>query len=110
MARNEWWFMIPDQSVFASGGRTEGDVLHLAARHEDGKWAMLYLADKASFSVNMDKLSAPKVSVFWVNPKSGHTTPVGQEANSGIKTFTTPAGWEDAILVLEAAVPGKLEP
>ena len=52
--------------------KTSGDVLlHLAARHQDGQWAMLYLADKASFSVNMNKLSAAKVNVFWVNPITG---------------------------------------
>ena len=57
LARPQWWLLVPDQSVFASGGQTEGDVLHLAARHQDGKWAMLYLADKATFSVDMSKIS-----------------------------------------------------
>ena len=89
--------------MFASGGRTEGDVLHLAARHQDGKWAMLYLADKASFSVNMNKIAASKVNVSWVDPRTGEATPLGQEPNTGVKTFTTPEGWEDAVLVLEAA-------
>ena len=102
MARKEWWLMVPDQSVFASGGRPEGDVLHLAARHQDGKWAMLYLADRASFSVNMNKMAAVKVNVFWVDPRSGNAVPIGQEANVGVKFFTTPKGWEDAILILEA--------
>jgi len=100
-ARKEWWLLVPDQSVFASGGRIEGDVLHLAARHQDGKWAVLYLADKASFSVNMSKLAAAKVSMAWVNPKSGDTVALGSAANSGVRTFSTPAGWEDALLVLE---------
>jgi hypothetical protein len=107
MARKEWWLMVPDQSVFASGGRTEGDVLHLAARHRDGKWAMLYLADRASFSVNMNKIASAKVNVSWVNPKTGVATPIGHEANTGVKAFTTPEGWEDAILILEAVVPGQ---
>jgi hypothetical protein len=106
LARPEWWLMKPDQSVFASGGRTEGDVLHLAARHQDGKWAILYLADKASFTVDMDKIAATKVNVFWVDPKSGNATPIQREANQGVKAFTTPKGWEDAILILEAAGDG----
>jgi len=107
MARSEWWLAVPDQSVFASGGRTEGNLLHLAARHENGKWAMLYLADSATFSVNMNKISAARVNVFWVDPKSGDTVPIGEEANTGVKAFTTPAGWEDALLVLEAAATDK---
>ena len=102
MARNQWWLLVPDQSVFASGGRTDGDVLHLAARHRDGKWAMLYLADKASFSVDMGKLGSGRARIAWVNPKTGESTPLGQQKASGVKSFSTPDGWEDALLVLEA--------
>jgi hypothetical protein len=106
MARKEWWLMVPDQSVLASGGRTEGDVLHLAARHQDGRWAVLYLADRATFSVNLNKIAAAKVNLFWVDPKSGNEVRIGHEANVGVKFFTTPEGWEDAILILEAVVTG----
>jgi hypothetical protein len=133
-ARKEWWLMVPDQSVLASGGdlvpvalpkydasekertayvrglkpsmangEATGDLLHLAARHEGGKWAMIYLADHASFSVNMNKISSPKVNMFWVDPRTGRATPTGQEPNTGVKSFTTPDDWEDSLLVLEAA-------
>jgi hypothetical protein len=134
LARKEWWRLVPDQSVFASGGRVSdaplptdfandkersayvrtlgpyqtgapgnNELLHLAARHQDGKWAMLYLADKASFSVDMSKLSGGKVNVSWVNPITGESTPAGQESNTGVKSFSTPDGWEDALLILETA-------
>ena len=135
LARKEWWLLVPDQSLFASGGRvsdwplprefatekerdayvrdlgpyesaggqpTGNDLLHLAARHQDGKWAMFYLADKASFTVNMSKLKPAKVNVSWVNPTDGETTPVGQMSNSGVKSFSTPDGWEDSLLIMEA--------
>jgi hypothetical protein len=103
MARNEWWLLVPDQSVSASGGQTDGTILHLAARHQDGKWIMIYLADKASFSVNMNKAAAPKVNAFWVNPKTGDSVPIGSYPNTGVKSFSTPDGWEDALLILEPA-------
>ena len=64
---------------------------------------MVYLGDKASFSVNMNKLSAARVQACWIDPRTGDVVPVGVFSNTGIKTFTTPAGWEDALLVLEAA-------
>ncbi len=102
MARREWWLLVPDQSVFASGGQTAGELLCLAARHQDGKWAMIYLAEKASFSVNMDKVAAANVSAFWVNPKTGDAVPAGTFPNSGQTSFSTPDGWEDALLILEA--------
>jgi hypothetical protein len=135
LARKEWWLMVPDQSVLASGGRVSdaalptdfptdkersayvrtlgpflaggrpggNELLHLAARHQDGKWAMVYLSEKTSFSVNMNKLSSAKVNVFWVDPRTGASTPVGEEPNTGVKSFSTPDGWEDALLILETA-------
>ena len=27
MGRNEWWYLVPDQTVFAAGGKTDGKVL-----------------------------------------------------------------------------------
>jgi len=42
LARNQWWYLVPDQSIFATGGQTTGQVLNLAARHKDGKWIMVY--------------------------------------------------------------------
>jgi len=90
-------------SVLATGGQTKGDLLHLAARHQDGKWVMVYLADKADFSVPMDKLTASDVSALWVNPRTGDPTRIGRLPNKGVKAFSTPEGWEDALLILEAA-------
>ncbi len=103
LARNEWWLLVPDQSVLASGAQTEGKVLSLAARHQNGKWVMVYLGDMTSFSVNMNKLSATRVRACWIDPRTGDSAPIGVFGNTGVKPFATPAGWEDALLVLEAA-------
>jgi hypothetical protein len=103
LARNEWWYLVPDQSIFASGGQTAGQVLNLAAHHKDGKWIMVYLASKASFSINMNKLTAAgKVNAFWVDPRTGESVAAGSFSNTGIESFSTPDGWEDALLILEA--------
>jgi hypothetical protein len=102
-ARAEWWKLVPDQSVFAAGDRTEGDLLSLAARHEGGKWVLIYLADEASFSADLSKLSGAKVKGFWFDPRSGAEMPIGPLTNKGVKAFSTPEGWEDALLVLETA-------
>jgi len=103
LARNEWWYLVPDQSVLAAGGRTSGDVLNLAARHKDGKWIMVYLAAPASFSVEMGKITAAtRAKVAWIDPRSGDSVAVGQFPHTGVRPFTTPDGWEDAVLVLEA--------
>ena len=102
-ARSEWWLLAPDQSVFAAGGRTEGDILHLAARHQGGKWVMLYLADKAEFTVDLSKLNGARLRGFWCNPQSGEETAIDPLTNKRVKAFSTPEGWEDALLILETA-------
>jgi hypothetical protein len=101
--RKEWWYLVPDQSIFAGGGNTEGKVLNLAARHKDGKWVMVYLGSKTAFSINMNKITAGnKVNAFWVDPKTGDSLSIGSFPNTQVQSFSTPDGWEDAILILEA--------
>ncbi len=101
--RQEWWNLVPDQTIFESGGNTTGRVLNLAARHKDGKWVMVYLGSKSSFSINMNKIASAKVNAFWIDPKTGDSVPVGAFPNSGVQSFSTPDEWEDAILMLEAS-------
>jgi hypothetical protein len=99
LARDEWWELVPDQDLLAEGGCTEGTVLNLAARHRDGRWAMIYLADPASVVVRLDKLANP-VDACWIDPRTGESQTAGRFTNVGVMSFTTPDGWEDALLVL----------
>jgi hypothetical protein len=102
-ARKEWWYLVPDQAVLAVGGQTEGQILTLSARHKDGKWAIVYCGSAAAFSVNRAKLAGPIVNASWVDPRTAKSTPAGLIENTGVQSFTTPDGWEDALLVLETA-------
>ena len=102
--RKEWWQIVPDQTLFASGGNTNGQVLNLAARHQSDQWIMAYLADKSTVSIHMDRITASqKVKAFWIDPRTGTAEPAGEFPNTGVRAFTTPADWEDALLVLEPA-------
>jgi hypothetical protein len=103
LERSEWWYLVPDQSIFAAGGRTEGPILNLAARHKDGKWVMVYLGGQASFSIHMNKLAAARVEARWIDPKTGDSTAAGSFSNTGTESFTAPQGWEDVLLILESA-------
>ena len=98
---NEWWYLVPDQSIFATGGQPTGQILNLAARHKDGKWVTVYLGSQASFSINTNKLAPAKVSARWLDPRTGDAAPAGSFANSAVESFSTPPGWEDALLILE---------
>ncbi len=100
--RKEWWNLVPDQEVFASGGKTSGRILNLAARHKDGRWVIAYLGGKAEFSIKLDKL-APKGQLkgFWIDPRDGTQRQNPPMQVTGASSFSTPDGWEDAILILE---------
>ena len=104
LERKQWWHLVPDQAIFASGGKTSGKVLNLAARHKDGRWIMVYLGGKASFSINMDRITAGNaVKAYWIDPRSGDPSPIAAFANRDPQSFSTPDGWEDALWILEAA-------
>lgn len=99
----EWWYLVPDQSVLTSGGNTTGELLNLAARHKDGKWIMIYLAQKSSFSVDPGQMKVnKKIKAYWVDPVTGNSTPAGRFNPAGIKSFVTPDKLEDTILILQA--------
>ncbi len=100
--RKQWWFLTPDQSILATGGVVDGNILNLAARHKDGLWVLAYLADKCTFSVDLSKVAKGPVKASWVDPRTGELTPVGEFPNSGVKEFTTPAGWTDSLLLLDS--------
>jgi hypothetical protein len=99
---DEWWNLVPDQSIFPYGGNTAGDILNLAARHKDGRWVLAYLGSSCSFSINLDKVvTTQKVKARLVDPRTGDSCPQTGESNRAIQSFTTPPDWEDAILILQ---------
>lgn len=100
----EWWCLVPDQSIFAEGGLTDGQILHLAARHKDGKWLLVYLANNSSVKVDMTRLAAADVTAHWIDPSTGGAVSVGGLTNTGVRSFSTPEHWQDALLILEPSV------
>jgi hypothetical protein len=103
-AREEWWHLVPDQGILATGGETSGKVLNLAARHKDGRWVMVYLGGKARFTVHMNKLTAGKdARATWIDTRDARQTSIGTFSNEGDRAFSTPVGWEDALLILEVS-------
>ncbi len=98
----EWWSLVPNQAIFASGGNTNGQVLNLAARHKDGQWIMAYLGSKAAFSIHMNKLKTGAIpEAFWIDPRTGGSISIGSFPNRGEQSFSTPDEWEDALLIVE---------
>lgn len=99
----EWWLLVPDQTLLVSGAETQGQVLNLAARHQEGHWALVYCGAEAGVEVDLSKLRGAEVEAHWVDPRTAEPAALGRFATTGVQRFQTPRGGEDALLVLEAA-------
>ena len=97
----EWWKLVPDQSVFTSGA-SSGNTLNVAMLSADNHRIIAYLSSAATVSIDLGRItSAATFSAWWIDPKTGDKTKIGDCRNRGSRAFTTPKGWEDALLVLE---------
>jgi hypothetical protein len=97
-----WWNLVPAQGLIA--GCEAGDpALNMAAHSGAGDWALVYLGGSATVSVRMAGIGASDtVAASWIAPTTGERTPAGSSPTTGLRRFSTPAGWEDALLLLEA--------
>ena len=97
----EWWELIPDSSLLAIAPEKEEKILTLSSRHPKGLWAMVYAGAPVSFTLKMDKLGEGNFEADWIDPRTGKS--IKKETVPGLqeKYFSTPAGLEDAILILK---------
>ena len=98
----EWWKLTPDQSVLERGGNTSGNMPTLAARHAGGAWAIAYLSAPSTVSIRLDKVTGGRAEAAWIDPRTGDRKAASGSPAAGVGEFTTPAGWEDALLVIES--------
>ena len=99
--QKEWWNLIPDQSVFTDCIDSDS-VMNVAARSSGGEWVLAYLGSNVTVTINMEKISAGStVKTSWTDPINGAKIAIGSFANTGTRSFVTPSGWEDAVLLLE---------
>ena len=99
----EWWYLVPDQSIFNSGGNTTGDLLNLAARHKNGKWIIVYLASKDTCSIDLSKITTgDNVDASWIDPQTGKSIMAGSFPNEGVVSFNAPDELIDALLLLKS--------
>jgi hypothetical protein len=82
----EWWSLVPDPSLLEEPA---GEIV--AARAADRSWAIVYFP--APGTVGLTLYGAAE----WIDPSTGRTHPAGNGA-----TFTSPEGWEDAVLIVRA--------
>jgi len=96
-----WWKLEPAQQLF-SGSPGQ----NAAARSVDGDWVLVYLPENAPVSLNMERLSG-QVTGAWLDPRSGERTGIEAFSAWGARTLTPPAGWQDAVLLLNGGSPRR---
>jgi hypothetical protein len=97
----EWWKLVPDQSILTSGAGS-GKTLNVAMSSVDKNRIVVYLSSAATVSVDLGRIrSAATSSAWWIDPKTGDKSKIGTLESRGSRAFSTPKGWEDALLVLE---------
>ncbi len=113
---------VPDDSIIVTDRVPTsvpgaGRYRFVATRDSTASYAMVYVPVGRKFSVRMDKITAPKVKVWWFNPRDGTAAAIGDFPNTGEREFAPPDYGEqlDWVLVLDDAAknfpaPGRREP
>lgn len=112
LGERRWWELVPDQAMIAAGVGSE-ETFVACARAADRSWAFVYLPVPVTVRIETTRIAAPRARATWIDPRTGGTTDAGLHptGNGGggmfpettAFAFTPPAGWEDALLLLEAA-------
>jgi len=92
----DWWNLVPDQTIL-----TGGVIGNAAARSAKGDWIIVYFTSKDPVSLKLDKINAPSVKGYRIDPRSGDKTDLGVLNTSAAYAYTLPEGWEDAVLIFK---------
>ena len=94
---------VQDQTVVVSG--IGSGLAHIrATRAANGSYAMIYIPDGRTVTVDMTKLNG-SVQASWFDPRTGSYSTIGQYSNSGSRNFDPPGSTQksnDWVLVLDS--------
>jgi Protein of unknown function (DUF4038)/Putative collagen-binding domain of a collagenase len=101
----DWWRLEPDASLLTVG-QGKGEDLAAAARMADGGAALIYLPSPRPITVNLGRLSSPRIEASWFDPSTGQRLAIKDVPSGagGAQNFTPPgmnaAGDGDWLLIL----------
>ncbi len=82
---------------------SNGDTLNVAMCSTDCDNIIVYFSSATSIDFDMSKITRFALfSAIWIDPQTGKKHQIGSFKNVEPKTFSTPEGWEDALLLIEA--------
>lgn len=98
----EWWKLVPDLAVFAAN-TSKREIQNAAMSSTDGDSLVVYLPSPTTVSLHMEKIATAKSArATWIDPKTGARTTIGVFPTTGTRAFSSPQGWPDALLLIEA--------
>jgi hypothetical protein len=72
-------------------------------RSVDGGRILAYLPGPATVAVDLRKLTgAESALATWIDPRTGARTASTRVPTADVRPFSTPEGWQDAMLLIEA--------
>lgn len=98
-----WFNLVPDinHTTLTDGYGSSTDATFVAAaRMKDGSSVIVYTPEQHSLSINMSRISGNKSRVWWFQPSTGKTEPVGLVNNSGTISYMPP-GTGDWVLIAQ---------
>jgi hypothetical protein len=72
-----------------------------AAVAGDGSFALVYLPENRSISVDLAVLSGEHAKARWLNPRNGASHSIGVYLTVGVQSFTPPHTDPDWVLIIE---------
>ena len=103
MLSRPYFTRIPDQSLVVGDSRVGDDHIG-ATRDKNSQYAIVYSPKGEPVTVDLTKLSGPRLVGWWFNPRTGAATQIdGAFSTRAASTFTPPTkgAEEDWVLVLD---------
>nr|CAA9254396.1 GH140 [uncultured Armatimonadetes bacterium] len=98
----EWWKLSPEPTAIAGGAGSPGE-LSVAMRSAEGDRMLAYLPAPSTISLRLDRITASRAArATWIDPRTGARSAVGAFPTAAPHAFTTPQGWPDALLLVQA--------
>lgn len=95
--------LVPDEGELVVDGPRHGGQKIRAGLAGDGSFAVIYSPYGEPFTVNMRKLAAGRLRIFWYDPRYGSAHLFKITENKSFQTYTPPSSGrgQDWVLVLE---------
>jgi hypothetical protein len=103
-----WWQAFPVQAAKLVPGpviHQPESGLNAALRSKEPAWLLVYLSQPCRFTLRQPVTVGPgNPKISWIAPQTGQQIPVANLSAEGSplsQEFSTPAGWQDALLLIE---------